>query len=194
MTLMNKKTGLMLLLALMLGACQSLPADKPITSVSNNAPSFAITGKIGITTQAADTKRAASAFYTWSQEDERFAIELTGILGMGATSISFDGKTAKLLSDHTGEIVADSPETLLLRATGHQAPISQLPYWIVGRLAPDDVDGVFDGERLIKSSNHQWSAVFNYGKNDKRPNRLTITHTDGHKVVMTIAHPHGQFL
>lgn len=188
---MLKKLVMVLLVGVTLTACQTLPQPKavPTPEVATDVLNFAITGKIGITTQTSDGKRAGSAFYTWSQEKERFAIELTGVLGMGATLISFDGKTAKLVSDKTGEIVADSPEDLLLRATGYQAPISQLPYWIVGKVAPDDVDSVFDDGRLTTSNNHQWSATFEYAKNSTQPNRLTIIHADGHKVVMTITHP-----
>lgn len=191
---MYKKTATILsatMLSMMaLTACQTLPSSVPDESVpSSDVPSFTIAGKIGITTQTPEGKQAGSAFYTWNQVDKRFAIELTGVLGMGATTISFDGVSAKLISEKTGEISADSPEELLTRATGYYAPISQLPYWIVGRVAPSDTQSSFDGERLLTSNNQHWQATFDYAKQSKQPNRLTITHTDGHKVVMTIAHP-----
>lgn len=46
---------------------------------------FNITGKIGVTTPASDTTGAqgGSAFYAWGQQNERFAIELIGALGIG---------------------------------------------------------------------------------------------------------------
>lgn len=173
---------------LLLSACQTVPTPAPATPVTqpSNKLAFNITGKIGITTVTPDGKEANSAFYSWGQEDERFTIYLTGALGVGATTISYDGTTAKLISERTGEIVADSPELLLEKATGWQAPISQLPYWIVGQPAKDDHDSVFDNGKLTQSTNGDWTATLSY--NDAIPNRLTINHVDGHRVVMTITH------
>ena len=108
--------------------------------------SFNIRGKIGVTTPKTETSAAqtGSAFYVWAQEDERFAIDLTGALGIGHTVIEYDGNSAKLVSERTGEITAATPEELLLQATGWQAPISQLRYWISGRPAPSDTNSQLD--------------------------------------------------
>ena len=75
--------------------------------------SFNIRGKIGITTPKTENSAAqtGSAFYVWAQEQDRFAIDLTGALGIGHTVIEYDGRTATLVSDRTGEIKAASPET-----------------------------------------------------------------------------------
>lgn len=189
-----KKTTISLLGAVLLSACQSVPPS-PNTHLSadvlpTETISFGITGKIGVSGQDVEGKKqAGSAFYSWGQQDDRFTIELTGALGLGLTTISYDGRVAKLSSERTGDVVADTPEALLARATGWQAPISQLPYWIMGRVAPDDRDSVFDEGRLSVSTNSDWTANFGYAKNDSRPNRLTINHIDGHKVVMTIVYP-----
>lgn len=160
--------------------------DPPKSSVS--LPSFNITGKIGVTSVLVDGKKqAGSAFYAWGQVNERFAIELTGALGLGATTIRYDGKTATLMSEKTGEISASHPDDLLYQATGWHAPISQLPFWIVGQNAPSDelASNQKDAQgRLLSAKNGDWSAQFEYDKT--RPNRLRITHTDGHRVVLTI--------
>lgn len=175
-------------LSTLLTACQSLP--KPTTSpmnatISDDKIAFNITGKIGITTQTPDGKQAGSAFYGWGQDGERFAIDLTGALGMGATSISYDGQYATLTNDK-GQISANTPEELLLWATGWHAPISQLPYWVMGKVATGD-KGIFE-DRLLQTTHGEWTADFSYAKNSPLPNRLIITHTDGHRVVMTISH------
>lgn len=182
-----KNTAFALMFAMGLTACQSLPKPMP-TPDTSDVIKFEITGKIGVTTQTPNGKQAGSAFYTWGQEDNRFAIDLTGALGIGATAITFNGQVATLTSEKTGVVTADTPEELLLKATGWQAPISQLPYWIIGRVAPDDVDSVVTDGKLMQSTNDDWQAVFEYGKNN-RPNRLIMTHVDGHRVVMTIAYP-----
>lgn len=187
-----KKPIIALSFALMTGllnACQSLPKS-PSSLITQNIDekiSFAITGKIGITTQNTNGKQAGSAFYGWTQENERFAIDLTGVLGIGATQIRYDGRTATLISDK-GEITADSPEELLFKATGWHAPISQLPHWVMGKSATGDTNTSTNEGKLLQSTNGDWTATFEYPKNSSLPSRLIINHTDGHRVVMTIAH------
>lgn len=181
--------------------CQSLKtggtATQPTTMQGPNATqpqkleSFKITGKIGVTTAANDTTgtQGGSAFYAWGQENDRFAIELIGALGIGKTNIEYNGQTATLVSEKTGTLTADDPETLLKKATGWQAPISQMPYWISGRPAPSDSAPQMDAQnRLISSVNGDWRASFTYSGADKLPNKITAVQPQGNKVVMTINH------
>lgn len=153
--------------------------------------SFNITGKIGVTTPANDTTgtQGGSAFYAWGQENDRFAIELIGALGIGKTNIEYNGQTATLVSEKTGTLTANDPETLLKKATGWQAPISQMPYWISGRPAPSDSEPQLDAQnRLISSVNGEWRASFTYKGSDKLPSKISAVQPQGNKVVMTINH------
>ncbi|HCT72463.1 lipoprotein insertase outer membrane protein LolB [Psychrobacter aquimaris] len=153
--------------------------------------SFNITGKIGVTMPANDTTgtQGGSAFYAWGQQNDRFAIELIGALGIGKTNIEYNGQTATLVSEKTGTLTADDPETLLKKATGWQAPISQMPYWISGRPAPSDSAPQLDDQnRLISSVNGDWSASFAYKGTDKLPSKISAVQPQGNKVVMTINH------
>ena len=152
---------------------------------------FNITGKIGVTMPANDTTgtQGGSAFYAWGQQNDRFAIELIGALGIGKTNIEYNGQTATLVSEKTGTLTADDPETLLKKATGWQAPISQMPYWISGRPAPSDSAPQLDDQnRLISSVNREWTASFTYKGSDKLPNKISAVLPQGNKVVMTINH------
>ena len=152
---------------------------------------FNITGKIGVTTPASDTTGAqgGSAFYAWGQQNDRFAIELIGALGIGKTNIEYNGQSATLVSEKTGTLTATDPETLLKKATGWQAPISQMPYWISGRSAPSDSAPQLDAQnRLVSSVNGEWQASFSYKSNDKLPNKISAMQSQGNKVVMTIDH------
>lgn len=144
---------------------------------------FTINGKIGMTTP----QQAGSAFYIWTQQAQNFAIEIAGAMNAGQTKISYNGQSATLTNEK-GTINAATPEELLLRATGWQAPISQLPYWIQGQPAPSDANGKKDStNRLVSAQNGDWTATFSYSNsNDKLPSRLTASHPDGYKVVMTI--------
>ena len=144
---------------------------------------FTINGKIGMTTP----QQAGSAFYIWTQQGQNFAIEIAGAMNAGQTKISYNGQSATLTNEK-GTINAATPEELLLRATGWQAPISQLPYWIQGQPAPSDANGKKDStNRLVSAQNGDWTATFSYSNsNDKLPSRLTASHPGGYKVVMTI--------
>lgn len=178
---------------LAISGCQSLPKNQavttPTTIATEKLSDFNINGKIGVTMPADTGTQGGSAFYAWGQQNERFAIELIGALGIGKTNIEYDGQTATLVSEKTGTLTADDPETLLQQATGWQAPISQMPYWISGRAAPSDSAPQLDAQnRLISSANGDWSASFNYKGNDKLPNKITAIQPAGHKVVMTINH------
>ena len=178
--------------------CQSLKTanatNQPIGTVQEQPKkleSFNITGKIGVTTPSKDNSgnQGGSAFYAWGQQNDRFAIELIGALGIGKTNIEYNGQSATLVSEKTGTLTADDPETLLKKATGWQAPISQMPYWISGRPAPSDSAPQLDAQnRLISSVNGEWQASFTYKGNDKLPNKISAMQSQGNKVVMTIDH------
>lgn len=181
--------------------CQSLQStNQTIASTptlqAQKLDDFNITGKIGVsapTNRSANTANnnveGGSAFYAWSQQNERFAIELIGALGVGKTNIEYDGQTATLVSEKTGTLTANDPETLLQKATGWQAPISQIPYWISGRPAPSDSAPQMDAQgRLISSVNGQWTASFTYKGAEKLPSKISATQPTGQKVIMTINH------
>jgi len=172
-------------------AAQPTPIQGQNTAQPQKLESFNITGKIGVTTAANDNTGAqgGSAFYAWGQENDRFAIELIGALGIGKTNIEYNGQTATLVSEKTGTLTADDPETLLKKATGWQAPISQMPYWISGRPAPSDSEPQLDAQnRLISSVNGEWRASFTYSGADKLPSKISAVQSQGNKVVMTINH------
>ncbi len=172
-------------------AAQPTPIQGQNTAQPQKLESFNITGKIGVTTAANDNTGAqgGSAFYAWGQENDRFAIELIGALGIGKTNIEYNGQTATLISEKTGTLTADDPETLLKKATGWQAPISQMPYWISGRPAPSDSEPQLDAQnRLISSVNGEWRASFTYSGVDKLPSKISAVQPQGNKVVMTINH------
>ena len=196
-----KKSALLAIVVssvLLTAGCQSMPsaqagANTTPTLQAQKLENFTINGKIGVTMPSSSSTDAStqggSAFYTWGQKNDRFAIELMGALGIGKTNIEYDGQTATLVSEKTGSLSADDPEELLQKATGWQAPISQMPYWISGRSAPSDTAPKVDNQnRLISSVNGNWSANFAYSGNDKLPSKITASQPQGQKVVMTINH------
>lgn len=170
----------------------TLPTTVAVTANTPQKIQFSITGKIGVRT----TKQTGSAFYAWSQDGERFAIDLTGALGIGQTHIEGIPEHVTLQSAKTGLIEASTPEELLERATGWQAPISYLPYWIDGRSASADSTAKRDSQnRLMTLNEGGWDVVFNYDDQSlgKYPNRLVMNQiadptdqTTNNRVILTI--------
>lgn len=160
----------------------------PVSTTQPIPPSFNINGKLGFNSP----KGGGSALYTWVQSGVRFDIELTAPFGMGQTQIHYDG-TSATLTDGKRTRQADSPEALLRRMLGFQAPISQLPFWMMGQPAPSDNAAERDAQnRLTRATNGDWQAAFDYATQNVAPNtlpsRLVLTHPAGYKVVMTINH------
>lgn len=181
------KTAAILPLFAVLTACQTLhpptlptlPTTELPTSLSTTTTDtahpihFSITGKIGVRT----AKQTGSAFYAWSQDGERFAIDLTGALGIGQTHIEGIPEHVTLQSAKTGLIEATTPEELLQRATAWQAPISYLPFWIDGQSVNLDSTATRDTQNRLQTLNEGgWDVTFNYDDQAqvKYPNRLVI--------------------
>lgn len=154
MKLNYKTTAIATALVLGLTGCQTVakkPVTQPVATVNANTTTtpttnnqtatntvttpaipkqFVINGKIGVTTP----QQTGSAFYTWAQQGSNFGIDIAGALNAGQTTIRYNGQTATLTNEQ-GTLNAESPEELLFKATKWQAPISQLPYWIMGQAA-----------------------------------------------------------
>lgn len=190
-----------MLTTLTLYGCQSVPnAPIPAVSPTVTAPTptlpnadlpqhFTINGKIGVKSP----KQTGSAFYTWSQVQDNFAIGIEGILGVGRADIRYEGNLATIKSDsirtenHT--LTAQSPEALLQKVSGWNAPISQLPYWILGKYAPSDSNNQRDAQgRLSVAQNSDWTANFSYeGSNPKLPSKIIMKNADT-QVTLVINH------
>lgn len=174
-------------------AAENTPIAQKIETASATNPAlkmpqqFSVTGKIGVKTP----KQSGSAFYAWSQIDDRFAIDLSGALGIGQTRIEGVQGHVTLNSSKTGLVSATEPESLLQQATGWVAPISHLPYWIMALPAKNESIGQLDQQqRLIQLQEDGWAVRFDYAnQNTLRPNKLVMTqsNTQGdYKVTLTL--------
>lgn len=159
--------------AVLLTGCQSLqpytqPLEKPTVEAKNQ---FNLQGKIGVKTP----EQSGSAFFTWVQEQENFDLELTGILGVGKTQITGRPGEVTLNSAKTGLIQADTPEDLLLQATGWQAPITHLVQWVQAR--PATINSSIktdDQQRPIQIIEDHWLVTLSYNDDAKLPNKLIL--------------------
>ena len=90
-------------------------------------------GKLAVRT--ADTSESASVI--WQQDNRLTHLQLSGPLGMGATTIDSDGQRLDIRrgDDHT-TLDISTPDAILLN-TSWDLPLRALTYWIRGLPAPD---------------------------------------------------------
>ena len=168
------KLGLTLFVStsLFITGCQ--PFVQPPAHVSQQVEAenqFNLQGKIGVRTP----HQSGSAFFTWVQQQQQFDIELSGILGVGKTQISGQPGQVTLNSAKTGLIYAESPEELLERATGWQAPITHLIDWVQARPATVDAQIQKDSQqRPTQFIEDDWTVDLSYNDNAPLPNRLIL--------------------
>lgn len=167
--------------------CQTIKTAPSIPANSNvpSAEQFKITGKIGVRTP----KQNGSAFYGWTQVGDQFAIDLTGALGIGQTSIRGQTDDVTLTSSKTGTIKAETPEELLFKATGWQAPITHLISWVNGQAVTSSAKTEKDAQGRNQSIQEGgWSATLHYeNESAKYPNKLNlIDDAQENRVTLTI--------
>lgn len=181
-----------------LAACQHNPTQpKSVqlgqTTVSQNTPvAFKISGKIGVVyVDSLGKKQSGSAFFAWVQENKRFAIDLTGALGVGKTYIEGTPSYAKLVNQHSGEIIGDTPEDILYQATKWHAPISMLPNWIMARPTKHHMNTTYDQfNRLQSTQESNWRATLSYKENEKFPYKIKMHDDLNNKVIITLQTRH----
>jgi len=161
---------------LVLTGCQryTQPQAPSISQTPEAANNFSLQGKIGVKTPG----QSGSAFFTWVQQQDEFDIELSGILGVGKTQISGTPGQVTLNSAKTGLIQAATPEELLQRATGWQAPITHLVDWVQAKPATTQAKISKDGQnRPIQFLEDGWIVDLSYNDQAQLPNKLILKQT-----------------
>ena len=161
---------------LVLTGCQryTQPQAPSISEVPAAANNFSLQGKIGVKTPG----QSGSAFFTWVQQQDEFDIELSGILGVGKTQISGTPGQVTLNSAKTGLIQAATPDELLQRATGWQAPITHLVDWVQAKPATTQAKISKDGQnRPIQFVEDGWTVDLSYNDQAQLPNKLILKQT-----------------
>ncbi|WP_445660225.1 lipoprotein insertase outer membrane protein LolB [Acinetobacter sp. F16] len=161
---------------LVLTGCQryTQPQAPSVSQTPEAANNFSLQGKIGVKTPG----QSGSAFFTWVQQQDEFDIELSGILGVGKTQISGTPGQVTLNSAKTGLIQAATPEELLQRATGWQAPITHLVDWVQAKPATTQAKISKDGQnRPIQFVEDGWTVDLSYNDQAQLPNKLVLKQT-----------------
>ena len=161
---------------LVLTGCQryTQPQAPSVSQIPEAANNFNLQGKIGVKTPG----QSGSAFFTWVQQQDEFDIELSGILGVGKTQISGTPGQVTLNSAKTGLIQAETPEELLQRATGWQAPITHLVDWVQAKPATTQAKISKDeSNRPIQFLEDGWTVNLSYNAQAQLPNKLILKQT-----------------
>jgi outer membrane lipoprotein LolB len=161
---------------LVLTGCQQYtqPQAPSVSQIPEAANNFNLQGKIGVKTLG----QSGSAFFTWVQQQDEFDIELSGILGVGKTQISGTPGQVTLNSAKTGLIQAETPEELLERATGWQAPITHLVDWVQAKPATTQAKiSKDDSNRPIQFLEDGWTVDLSYNAQAQLPNKLILKQT-----------------
>lgn len=138
---MTNRLFILLFLSIFITACttmQSHPVTRTTTAISsgwlaqqqqiNLISNWTVRGRIAV--QMAQHGGSASVF--WQQQNQNYAIELFGPLGVGAVYLNGTPGQILLTSSKGEHLQATTPEILIQRALGWNLPVTNLKYWIRG--------------------------------------------------------------
>lgn len=116
---------LVLLLALLLGAC----ASRPVAVWTNPSlpAKWEAEGKAAVRTP----ERGSNIYFTWSQDGPDYRIIVRGPLGLGRAELNGKPGQVSLVADNLKqEVSAGSLEELLEKTTKRRAPVSHALHWL----------------------------------------------------------------
>ena len=163
-------------IAVLLSGCSALTprGDFSQAAITGAPLQFEIGGKVGVRYLQNAQTRNDSAFFQWNQQDGNFNLQISGALGLGATQIYGSESSAVLVNSNT-RIEADSASELLLKASGWQAPLESMTYWIVGQNAPGNQASTnqFDEMgRMTQTKSGAWMATLSYQDQERLPSLI----------------------
>jgi len=144
------------LLGLLISACAPLPKQTDATThrpppswlahqtAMQALDSWQLKGKLAYRNE----EDSGSAWFDWSQHDDRFTIYLSGPFGVGTVKISGNAETITLSQPGEADISAHSSKALTQRLFGWQLPVEQMRAWVKGLPANSST-------KVIKTFNQQ---------------------------------------
>lgn len=105
---------------------------------------------------------AWSATLNWQQQNQSYHIVLFGPLGSHSYDLMGQPGSVKLTAANGKSVTASNPESLLLKQTGAEIPVSNLLYWIRGLPVPScPVQKKFDAyNHLIVLEQQGWTIQY----------------------------------
>lgn len=90
-------------------------------------------GKLAMRT----TDRAESATLVWQQRGDNTVLQLSGPVGLSATTITSDGRQMEIRQGNEVSVLDISTPHAIADSTGWDLPLSALPFWLKGMPSPD---------------------------------------------------------
>tara|TARA_R110002110_G_scaffold301156_1_gene515210 strand:+ start:175765 stop:176340 length:576 start_codon:yes stop_codon:yes gene_type:complete len=141
-------------------------------------------GRLNIRQQASSD----TVSINWQQADDRFTINLSGALGLGATLISGDANAIRLERANEVPIIAGSLRELSRDYLGYEFPAQALYYWVRGIPTPDSQADISLNEAQLLATLNQtdsqgirWQLEYDRYSNVSGvnlPGRIRMTHPD----------------
>ena len=131
-----KLTALVILLgAVLVSACAVAPTAGPPgerwelrRAALASLQDWSLVGNMGVLTE----QQGWHASFQWSQEGQRYRIDLIGPFGQGQVRIEGDGQGVRVRTAAGQVLTAADPEQLLEDAVGVRIPVDGLRYWVRG--------------------------------------------------------------
>ena len=136
----GKKRLALSLVLLLLAGCSGLDTREPVPDTWQEhsghlklLQQWTARGKMAVRTANA----SESASLIWQQDDHNTHVQLSGPLGIGATTIHSDGLELEIhQGDERRTIDISNPDAIVTN-TGWDMPLQALSYWLKGIPAPD---------------------------------------------------------
>jgi len=107
-----------------------------MTSTKGDEASFSRVGRFSLTVQEASGQtEAVQGGFSWLDEDDRYALDLTNPLGSTQARVEGQAGFAVLTRANGERIEASDPDALAEEALGSRIPVAGLRDWFQGRLA-----------------------------------------------------------
>ncbi len=133
-----------------------------------------------------------SGHFIWDTDacHQKFYLELSGPLGLGATTLSNETGQVVLTLSSGKTIVADSPEDLLQTTLGWSMPVSGMGYWILGEPMPKiPFTGDYDHQhRLLTLNQSGWTIQYTWNNAAPYPSRIVLLR-NGIKILLARSEP-----
>ena len=128
---------------------------------------WSASGKLALRTE----QRAESATIEWWQQGQNTELQLSGPMGLSATTIHSDGKQVEIRQGEELRTLDISTPDAIVRSTGWDLPLGALPYWLKGIPSPNspvqflELDPATDRARILR--HNDWEIHYrNYEQFD----------------------------
>lgn len=181
---MSRRALAALAASFILGACAGL---LPEAERLPPGPSFDLSGRVLVSADG----RAFSSGLRWRHDAGEDELWLLSPLGQALAHIQARPGNATLTSSDRQEYHAGSVESLTRRALGWELPVSQMQYWVQGRVASANLalPATLDPHgRPVLFDEHGWRVRIEYGAmpgQNGQPRRLELSR-DGQRIRLVI--------